>query len=277
MIESCIPYLSPSPLWQVSALFKCHSSIMDMSNDRLFTEDQIAVAQKPPNLSSTSRQNPISPLLEAHPETCGNNDGDRLVPTEKERPISVNPDFKIHWVAPVSMVAFFISGVSFAAGHHAYYSSLDGKEPRGDDSQQWAIRLGTAFAFLVEVPLAAAVSIAQTQRAWTTLERKSVSIGGIDAAFAATRDLGSFMSWEMLSRAKLASLLALICWCLPLSALVTPATLTVRAISRTRNVEQIVPAIDFNNVTKFALLSTSDSDPTLNVLPRAFLMIENRG
>lgn len=246
---------------------------MDVTNDGLI-EDQIALAPKPPILSSrsehvtSSRQNPISPLLGAHSKSSGNNEDEILVSTVKEAPMLVNPHFKIHWVAPVSMIAFFISGVCFASGHHAYYSSLNGTEVRDDESQQWAIRFGTAFAFLVEVPLAAAVSIAQTQRAWTTMERKSVSIGGIDSIFAATQDLASFMNWEMLSRAKLASVLALICWCLPLSALVTPATLTVQPVSRSHNVDQIVPAIDFNNVTKFALLTTSDSDPTLNVFPR---------
>lgn len=198
----------------------------------------------------------MSPLLGADKEGNGN-----------EAVNSEFNEFKIHRVTPVTMIAFFVSGVSFAAGHHAYYSSLDGTGVRDNESQQWAIRFGTAFAFLVEVSLVAAVSIAQTQRVWTTLEKKSVSIGGIDSIFAATRDLGSFMSWEMWSKAKLASLLALLCWCLPLSALVTPATLTVQAVSRTRNVDQTVPAIDFNNVTKFALLSTSDSDPTSNVLP----------
>lgn len=255
---------------------------MNASKDEL-TEDQIAAAHIPPTWSSRSedvaspRQNPNSLLFDAHLKSNGCNDDDCLVPSVKERPISVNPGFKIHWVAPVGMIAFFVSGVSFAVGHHAYYSSLDGSEVRDDESQQWAIRFGTAFAFLVEVPLAAAVSIAQTQRAWTTVEGKSVSIGGIDSVFAATRDLGSFMCWEMLSRAKIASLLALICWCLPLAALVTPATLTIQAISRTRNVDQFVPAIDFNNVTKFIMLSTSDSDPTLNVLSRIFLMVEDRG
>lgn len=243
------------------------------------TEDQRA-AQNPPALSSRSHhitsswQNPASLLLEAHPNGRGSNDDDGLVSTKKEEPMVVNPEFKIHWVAPVGMIAFFFSGVAFAIGHHAYYSSLNDTEVRDDESQQWAIRFGTAFAFLVEVPLAAAVSIAQTQRAWTTVEKKSVSIGGIDSIFAATRDLGSFVNGEMLSRAKLASLLALICWCLPLSAVVTPATLTVQSVSRTRNVVKIVPAIDFNNVTKFALLSTSDTDYTLNVWPCAALMIE---
>lgn len=253
---------------------------MDVSKDG-FTEDQIVMAQNAPTLSPRSqdvispRQNPTL-LLEADPKGGGSNDDDCLVPKVKKPLTVVNPDFKIHWVAPVGMIAFFLFGVSFAIGHHAYYSSLDGTDVRDDESQQWAIRFGTAFAFLVEVPLAAAVSISQTQRAWTTVERKSVSIGGIDSIFAATRDIGSFMSWEMLSRAKLASLLALTCWCLPLSAVVTPATLTVQAVSRTRKVDKIVPAIDFNNVAKFALLTTSVSDPTLNVLSRTLLILEER-
>ncbi|MCJ1268563.1 hypothetical protein MMC22_008451 [Lobaria immixta] len=241
---------------------------MDVSEDE-HIEDQITGAQKRSTLSSRSenitspRQNPNSQLLEAHSKSSGPGDH-HFGPTVKEQPRSINPEFKIHWVPSVAMVAFFISGVSFAAGHHAYYSSLDGTKVRDDESQQWAIRFGTAFAFLVEVSLATAVSIAQTQRAWTTVERKSVSIGGIDAVFAATRDLGSFMSWEMLSRAKLASLLALICWCMPLSALVTPATLSVQAVSQTRNVEKVVSAIDFNNRANFAGFAAGYLDPAPN-------------
>lgn len=255
---------------------------MDVSEDG-HTEDQITGAQEPSTLSSRSenitspRQNPNSQLLEAHLKSSGSDDDHRLVPTVKEQLMLVNPELKIHWVPPVAMVAFFMSGVSFATGHHAYYSSLDGTEVRDDESQQWAIRFGTAFAFLVEVSLATAVSIAQTQRAWTTVEKKSVSIGGIDAVFAATRDLVSFMSWEMLSRAKLASLLALICWCMPLSALVTPATLTVQTVSQTRNVEKVVPAVDFNNKANFALFTDGYLDPAPNVLPRILSMIEDDG
>ena len=257
---------------------------MDVSRDAPVTDDQIDTAPKSLTWSSTSRpedvaipkRNPIAPSPQAHVQGDGSNDDDHLVPAEKELPMSVNPEFKVHWAAPVGMIAFFICGVSFATGHHLYYSSLNGTEVHDDESQQWAIRFGTAFAFLVEVPLAAAVSIAQTQRAWTTLERKAVAMGAIDSMFAATRDLGSFMSREMLSRAKLASLLAFISWCLPLSALVTPATLTVDAVSRTRKVDQLVPAIDFNNVTKFALLTTSDTDPTLNVSQSLFGILEDR-
>lgn len=257
-------------------------STMDVYEDER-TEDQIAGAQEPSTLSSRSenitspRQNPNFQLLEAHSKSSESGEDHHLGPTMKEQPRSINPESKIHWVPSVAMVAFFISGVSFAAGHHAYYSSLDGTKVRDDESQQWAIRFGTAFAFLVEVSLATAVSIAQTQRAWTTMEKKSVSIGGIDAVFAATRDLGSFMSWEMLSRAKLASLLALICWCMPLSALVTPATLTVQAVSQTHNVEKVVPAIDFNKMANFALLTRGFLDTAPNVLPRILSMIEDDG
>ena len=255
------------------------------------TEDQIAVAQKHPKLRdmpisaiSSSRPADVTGLRQTpdylqpkvHPNSSGSNGDGLLVPTVKEQPMSVNSELKIHWAAPVGMIAFAVCGVSFAIGHHAYYSSLNGTDVRDNKSQQWAIRFGTAFALLVEVPLAAAVGIAQTQRAWTTVERKSVSIEGIDSIFASTRDLGSFVSWEMLSRAKLASLLALICWCLPLSALVTPATLTVQTVSRTRSVDHTVPGIDFNDAAKFAVLNTSILG-TLNVLSRTLSMTEDNG
>lgn len=244
---------------------------MDMAKDGL-PEDPIAVVQELPTLSSGSenmmspRRNTISLSLEAHPKSRESNGNDHRVSTVREPTTLVTPELKIHWAAPVGMVAFFLSGVIVAIGHHIYYTWLDGTSISDDESQQWAVRFGTVFAFLVEISLVAAVSIAQMQRAWSTVERKSVSIGGIDSVFAATQDLRSFMSWEMLSRARLASLLALICWCLPLSALVTPATLTVRAVSKTRNVDIIVPAIDYKNANKFALLTTSawDSNDIFN-------------
>jgi len=87
-----------------------------------------------------------------------------------------------------------------------------GKVVRDLQQQQWANRYGTAFPFPIKMFLAAAVAVAYTQRIWTTLKRKPIALSGLGAIFNATNDATAFLSWEMLSKAKIATFLALIAW-----------------------------------------------------------------
>lgn len=73
-------------------------------------------------------------------------------------------------------------------------------------------RIGNAFAFLAKCCFCSAANIAFLQWLWRTLREKYISVQGIDAAFSATQTLFSFSSWEMLSKVKVGSLLALLTW-----------------------------------------------------------------
>ena len=73
-------------------------------------------------------------------------------------------------------------------------------------------RLGTSLAFIAQVCLVSSVGVAFTQCLWEALKGTSLSIDGIDAAFAATTSLVSFSNTEMLFKVKKVSLLAMIAW-----------------------------------------------------------------
>lgn len=73
-------------------------------------------------------------------------------------------------------------------------------------------RLGTSLAFVTQVCLVSSVGFAFTQCLWEALKRRSLSIDGIDAAFAATTSPISFLNAEMLFKIKKVSLLATIAW-----------------------------------------------------------------
>lgn len=124
----------------------------------------------------------------------------------------------INWKAPVKIGGFLIAGAGVAAGHHFFYRHLDGKEVSTDDSrwnltsQQWKLRYGNGFAFLVKTCLAASISVAYQQHIWTTMRRKFIAVSGLNATFSATNDLSSFLSTSFLSNFKIGVVLAALTW-----------------------------------------------------------------
>ncbi|ATY67313.1 hypothetical protein A9K55_000361 [Cordyceps militaris] len=141
----------------------------------------------------------------------------------------------IYWLTIVQMVSFFAAGVAFSVGHHLFYNSLNGTEVTATKNgtsrwdlqrQEWKIRVGTGFAFIAKTCLASAIVVAYKQRVWTSCRQRAYSIAGLDALFSAPTDLLAFVNSELLC-CKLATVLAALVWLLPLSALITPATLTI--------------------------------------------------
>lgn len=128
------------------------------------------------------------------------------------------------------MALFVIFGILLALGHHLYYASLNGTTAGSASRQQWPIRFGTAFAYLVTSCLNAAVGLAFTQQLWRSVRQKSFSIASLDKMFGITTDPTSFRSWQVLSRAKVVTFLALVAWVLPFAGIIPPATLTVDTV-----------------------------------------------
>lgn len=62
---------------------------------------------------------------------------------------------------------------------------------------------------------------------WRTLRDKSISIGGINALFDATVNPISLLDRDTVFRAKISTLMAILSWVLAVSAILTPATLSV--------------------------------------------------
>lgn len=130
----------------------------------------------------------------------------------------------IYWYLPSLMVAVFIAGLIGALGHHAFYKSLDGKR---SVNQLSMVRIGTAFAFFVKANLVGAVVLAYRQRIWFTMRRKEMRLKAIDALFGVIEDPTFFITTpEMIKNAKLASVMALVTWLIPIASVLSPSSLT---------------------------------------------------
>lgn len=110
------------------------------------------------------------------------------------------------------MIGLFVVGIALALGHHFYYQSLNGTLVTSDTRQEWAIRIGTAFAFLTHSSLVASAGTAYAQRLWVTVKRKQFRLEALDNIFSLQSSPFSFLSWEVLSKAKILWLLGLCIW-----------------------------------------------------------------
>ncbi|CUS07731.1 unnamed protein product [Tuber aestivum] len=165
---------------------------------------------------------------------------------------------KEHWmqalctISPiVMMVGLFLLGMAFTVGHFLFYKHWQDRVVRGKLEQEYIIRAGTAFAFLSKASLAGAVVVAHKQNAWGTVRKRAITLDGIDAMFVATTDLTSFWNWDMLRRAKVASTLALLAWCIPISAIITPGSLSVSLVQRQFNTSLLIPSTNFSDPIGF--------------------------
>src|SRR5437762_2902931 len=125
------------------------------------------------------------------------------------------------------MILLLVTGLLTSLAQHFFYSYVDGRQPQQVTIEQiWVIRIGTALAFLFKTSLVASIGIAFCQRSWFSFQRDAISVDGIDAIFGILRDPLKFFVADMLVRTKVLTLLALISWLLPLSAIFSPASLT---------------------------------------------------
>ncbi|OJD38906.1 formylmethionine deformylase-like protein [Diplodia corticola] len=173
------------------------------------------------------------------PESISDDDVTTAVPTQAQ--------WGIHWKSPTLMLSLFFFGVGCCIGHHFFYQFLDGKPVESSITQQWAIRIGTGLAFLAKASLAASVGVAFTQRLWVTLRTKALSLRAIDNVFSLAVDPTSFFNGEALTHAKLLCLLAAAMWCIPIIAIITPATLTVRLVTTVNTTNTNVPSLSYEN------------------------------
>ncbi|KAJ1706192.1 hypothetical protein NYO67_11637 [Aspergillus flavus] len=152
----------------------------------------------------------------------------------------------IGWRCPALMVGLVISGVMLSVGHHYYYKSFDGGRVASREEQTWAIRIGTGFAFLIKSCLVSAVGLAAVQETWATLRRKSVRLSGIDSMFAIRDSPLAFLTLDLWIYAKTLTVLGIVSWLIPLTAIVTPATLTVVTYPARDKIERLVPNVNFD-------------------------------
>ncbi|KAH0526265.1 hypothetical protein TsFJ059_009611 [Trichoderma semiorbis] len=166
--------------------------------------------------------------------------------------------WRIHWRSPTSMIGLFIGATGAAVAHHLYYDSVDGTEvvivqeewtlEAVRNSQEWKLRFGAGLAFLAKAMFAASAIVAYEQRAWLTARNKAVTVAGLDAMFSAAQSPLSFFSVDFLRRAKAGAIMALLVWCIPLAAVITPGTLAVIPTTVSTSKSFPVPVVNFSQV-----------------------------
>lgn len=118
----------------------------------------------------------------------------------------------IHKLTPVLMTGSLFLGLLLAIGHHLYYHYLDGRVIKGQNQQEWFLRVGTGIAFLARALLSAAVGFAYTQILWRTLRSKSVTIEGVNSLFGVLHNAWDFTTWELWTAAPALAVVAIIAW-----------------------------------------------------------------
>ncbi|KAH6614040.1 hypothetical protein C7974DRAFT_428483 [Boeremia exigua] len=170
----------------------------------------------------------------------------------------------ISYRVPLGMVSFMLLGVGFAVAHHVYYQSLDG-EPVAETSQEWAVRIGTGIAFLAKAFLIASAGISYQQHYWRVLRSRPVSVTSIDDIMGLLANPMCFFNWEVLRKAWASVVIALAIWCLPLSAIVPPASLTAAFSLAERQITSPVPIFDWRYIAfeyhSAALMMFTDAGP----------------
>ncbi|CEN62687.1 hypothetical protein ASPCAL09319 [Aspergillus calidoustus] len=157
------------------------------------------------------------------------------------------PQWGIGWQCPTMMIGFAVCGALLALGHHLYYDSLDNTLVTSTNQQTWAIRIGTGFAFLVKASLVSAVGVAAVQEIWAVLRRKYMTLRGIDGMFAVLTSPLAFLVPDLWMYAKILTMMAIVSWVIPLTAVITPATLSVRLLQTSNITATHVPTLKFSD------------------------------
>lgn len=159
-----------------------------------------------------------------------------------------------HRLVPTLLTGSLVLGTAAAVGHHFYYSFLDAKIVTSQTQQEWYLRIGTGLAFLARALLSASVGFTYTQLLWRTLRARPISVNGVDALFGLVSNIWNFRVWEIWSFGPLLIVVAMVIWALPLVAVVTPATLTVRLSgqSNVTVVDMAIPNLAYDDISKFA-------------------------
>ncbi|KAF1809491.1 hypothetical protein P152DRAFT_403231 [Eremomyces bilateralis CBS 781.70] len=149
-------------------------------------------------------------------------------------------EHRIHWRVPTLMSAYLLAGIGLVLGHHFFYTSLNSKVVSSSISQTWNLRIGTGLAFLVKVVLTGAVGTACVQNVWSLLRQKAVKVTTIDSWFGVLSNSWKLLDLVAWTQGPLVLCLALLCWLIPFSAIITPATLTVEPAPDMASTSQLV-------------------------------------
>ncbi|CAG7998258.1 unnamed protein product [Penicillium olsonii] len=182
--------------------------------------------------------------------------------------------FNLKCSAVIVMVTALMAAIVFALGHDIFYRSLDGRTVMNDQplkfwisslnvsDQQIYISLGTLFAFSVRSFVGISVSTAFDQLAWKSINGKTTQIGVIDDLLSALKNGFTFFNLQLWKRFPISMTLGIICWILPITSMISPATLSVHLSPANEHLLRRVPRIDFSSANFVNFLSFKLSNPT---------------
>ncbi|KAJ5494704.1 hypothetical protein N7463_010791 [Penicillium fimorum] len=182
--------------------------------------------------------------------------------------------FNLKYSAVIVMVAPLLVGLAFALVHDAFYQSLNGKpvlkaQPLAGLSsslniseQQIYLSLGTLFAFLVKSLLGASVSTVFDQFVWRSIHGQRTKIGIIDDLLSVLKNGFTVLNLRLWKRSPISMSLALICWLLPTTSIISPATLSVQLTSFDEYALKRIPRVDFTSANFASLTSLVIPDAT---------------
>ncbi|KAK4168232.1 hypothetical protein QBC43DRAFT_296899 [Cladorrhinum sp. PSN259] len=149
-----------------------------------------------------------------------------LSPSNNVLPVSgaYKSQWGVNWLIPTLMSTSFLIALAAAIGNHALYASVNGQVPK---HQEWVIRAGTALSVSCKTSLALSIGLSFNQCIWKVFRGAFVSLGAVDVLFGATRTPWALLNTELLSKARLALVLAAMVWLTPLIPVFAPGSLTV--------------------------------------------------
>ncbi|KAJ7503809.1 hypothetical protein B0H11DRAFT_1984326 [Mycena galericulata] len=183
------------------------------------------------------------------------------------------------WVPALTIIGALVAGVAFALGHHAYYSSLNGKPIATTTvldglkvyDQKWSNIVGTSFAFLVKFFFAISIGQAYVETLWKTARRPlGLSVAGLDASFGLLTNPMKFLSVDLLFSAQFLLLLAAISWLVPIVSVFTPGALTVGSTFVNASTTCSVPALNLaskyaaNNLGSYSIIHDTEKGSFLS-------------
>lgn len=191
--------------------------------------------------------------------------------------------FNLKYSAVIVMVAALLAGLACALAHDAFYQSLNGKpilkaQPLAGLSsslnisdQQVYLSLGTLFAFLVKSFLGASVSTVFDQFVWKSIHGQRTKIGIIDDLLLVLKNGFSVLNLRLWKRSPISMTLALICWLLPTTSIISPATLSVHLTSFNEYVMERTPRVDFTSANFGVLTSGVNVNTTPSKWATAYM------
>ncbi|CAG8959003.1 hypothetical protein HYFRA_00012162 [Hymenoscyphus fraxineus] len=144
------------------------------------------------------------------------------------------------WWKPIFwMVTCIWLGIAAGLGHHFGYQSLH-RQPQEILSQTWSHNLGLGAAFFVKTCFTLAVLASLQEVLWFTFRQKAIKIALMDKLFTLTSNPLSFGSGAFI-HAPLATSLAAAAWIIPISAILSPGSLTVGPLILHNDTTCVVP------------------------------------